>query len=150
MEFFSFCAGSATLNDFVPARAEPQPCAISIHQREGQEAGALWSLLLFYMSKDKPVQAAKINKGSGPAHSLHSHQKKMPSLPSNDFLYCFLEKKKKKQTKGCNTSSFPDWDSVRIIISSTKKYSTKSLDDRCYVFTVLHNSTALQIPYQFS
>lgn len=112
MEFFSFCADSATLNDFVPARAEPQPCAISIHQCEGQDAGALWSLPLFYMSKDKPVQAAKINKGSGPAHSLHSHQKKMPSLPSTELLSGFLEK------NGCNTSSFPDRDSVRIITSS--------------------------------
>lgn len=94
-EFFSFCAGSATLNDFVPARAEPQLCAISIHQCEGQEAGALWSLFLFNMSKDKSVQAAKINKGPGPAHSLHSHKKKMPSLPFTEWLSCFLELKKK-------------------------------------------------------
>lgn len=111
---FLFCAGSATLNDFVPARAEPQPCAISIHQCEGQEAGALWSLLLFYMSKDKSVQAAKINKGPRLARSLHSHQKKTTGLPFIDLLSCFLEKKK----NGCNTYCFPNWDAVRIIISS--------------------------------
>lgn len=56
---------------------------------EGQEAGAPWSLLLFYMSKDKSVQAVKINKGPGPASSLHSHQKKLPSLPFTDL---FLKK----------------------------------------------------------
>lgn len=82
---------------------------------EGQEAGAPWSLLLFYMSKDKSVQAAKINKGPGPVCSLHSHQKKMPSLPFTDLLSCFLEKKNR-----CNTSSFPDQDAVRILISSAQ------------------------------
>lgn len=76
----------------LPARAEPQPCAISIHQCEGQEAGALWSLLLFCMLKDKPVQAAKINKGPGPARSLYTHQKKMSNLPFTDLLSCFLTK----------------------------------------------------------
>lgn len=89
-EFFSFRAGSATLNDFAPARTEPQLYAISIHQHQGQKAGALWSLFLFYMAKDNSVQAAKTNRRPRPAHSLHSYQK-MPTLPFIKLLSCVLK-----------------------------------------------------------